>query len=304
MRALSAVDVREVAECRARGEHFWLDVTGTGPAVLNGLDQALGMSADVFRSLTEFGQPPRVASHGNRAVLVFYGARVRDDGDPEPVEVHLLSAPGELVTVHDLPIPALAALHEGPALGSDLAAGQVLARLGDSLVDVLEAIEDEVDELEDAIIERPTDAQLRRLTDLRHALAALRRTTTPQRDLVLREAERLAALPGLSGEALREVQARLVLARDMVDSARELVTGALDLYQSTVSTRLNRTGQRLGVIATLALPLAVLTGFFGQNFGWLVGEIDTLVAFLLLGIGSPLLVIGGLLYALRRGGYL
>lgn len=304
MRALSAANAEEVAACRAKGEPFWLDVEVSGTADLVRVAAKLGVRTEWSDALTEFGQPPDLTTRDDQAFLVMYGARVDEHGNAQPVEVHIVLRPGEVVTVHRHPLPPLAELHARKDLASHLAAGEVLARITDSLIHTVETIDDEVDDLEDAIIDKPADSQLRRLTELRRALVTLRRVTTPQRDLLLGEPDRLEALPGLSAAAMRNLQARLAMARDTVDSARELVTGALDLYQSTVSTRLNLTGQRLAVIATVVLPLAVVTGFFGQNFGWLVNRIDTFAAFALLGVGAPLLIVGGLLYGLRRGGYL
>lgn len=306
MRALSAADAhQEVAGRRAAGEPFWLDLEGDDEiAKLHALGEPLGVPPGVVEALTKFGQSPTLTREGDHAVLVFYGARIDEDGRPQPIEVHILVSPGQLITAHRLPVPALTELRGWEQLDSRHAADRLLARLTDSLLDVLEALDDEVDELEDAVVKDPTDRDLRRLTELRRALIELRRSTTPQRDLFLRELDALAAQAGFSAPALSEVQSRLVMARDLIDSTRELLTGALELYQSTVSTRLSATGDRLALIATVVLPLAVLTGFFGQNFGWLVQRIDTFAAFALLGLVAPLVVAGGLLYYLRRRGYM
>jgi magnesium transporter len=64
---------------------------------------------------------------------------------------------------------------------------------------------------------------------------------------------------------------------------------------STVANRLNVVMERLTVVATIFLPLTVVTGFFGQNFGWMLDRIDSLAAFLVLGIGL-LAVSGALIY--------
>ena len=58
--------------------------------------------------------------------------------------------------------------------------------------------------------------------------------------------------------------------------------------------------ERLTVLSTILLPLIVLTGFFGQNFGWLVRHVGSLGAFLLLGLALPLLCAASLVYYLRR----
>ena len=70
----------------------------------------------------------------------------------------------------------------------------------------------------------------------------------------------------------------MIRVSDLIDSYRDLLTGALDVYLSTVSNRLNAVVERLTLVATIFLPLTFMTGFFGQNFGWLVDHIDTFAA--------------------------
>jgi magnesium transporter len=79
-----------------------------------------------------------------------------------------------------------------------------------------------------------------------------------------------------------------------------MLTGAMDVYLSSVSNRLNVETTRLTVLATIALPLIVISGFFGQNFGFLVRHINSAAAFLGLGIGLPLVSFAILMLYLRR----
>ena len=69
----------------------------------------------------------------------------------------------------------------------------------------------------------------------------------------------------------RNVYDHLIRIGDIVDTYRDLLTGAMDVYLSTVSNRLNAVMKQLAIIATVFMPLTFLTGFFGQNFRWMVG---------------------------------
>jgi len=77
----------------------------------------------------------------------------------------------------------------------------------------------------------------------------------------------------------------------------------MDVYLSTVSNRLNAVMKQLAVIATIFLPLAWLTGFFGQNFGYLVRSIGGWETFVGVGVGTELVALAILLAFFKRRGW-
>ena len=68
----------------------------------------------------------------------------------------------------------------------------------------------------------------------------------------------------------RDVYDHLIRISDLIDSYRDLLTGAMDVYLSTVSNRLNEIMKRLTIVATIFMPLTFIVGFFGMNFTWMV----------------------------------
>jgi magnesium transporter len=141
---------------------------------------------------------------------------------------------------------------------------------------------------------------------MKRRLVALRKVISPQRDLMASIASGLADLPGMSPDAerhFRDVYDHLIRLTDMIDSFRDLLTGASDAYLSTVSNRLNGVMKQLAVIATIFLPLDFVTGFFGQNFPWMVEHIGGLGWFIALGIGSQVATLAVLLLYFRRRGW-
>src|SRR5260370_3870677 len=131
-------------------------------------------------------------------------------------------------------------------------------------------MDDEIDKIESAMLANPTERQLERLFALKRQLVAMRKVVTPQRDLFARSVGQLAELPGLEldeRDYFRDIYDHLIRISDLIDSYRDLLSGATDLYLSTVSNRRNDVMKQLTVIATIFLPLSFITGFFGQNFG-------------------------------------
>jgi magnesium transporter len=172
---------------------------------------------------------------------------------------------------------------------------------------VLESIDDEIDVLEDKIVTRPGDAELQTVFKLKRFLVTIRRIVTPQRDLAARTIDEIVELPGLDPEQrdyFRDIYDHLIRVSDMIDSYRDLLTGVMDVYLSTVSNRMNSVMKQLTVIATIFLPLTFVTGFFGQNFGWLTGHITSFWVFALYGLGGLLVPITIMLVWFKRSGFL
>jgi magnesium transporter len=134
----------------------------------------------------------------------------------------------------------------------------------------------------------------------------VRKVITPQRDLFASLLTNVDELPGMTPEDeryFRDVYDHLIRISDLVDSYRDLLTSAMDVYLSSVSNRLNVVMKQLAVIATIFLPLSFVVGFFGQNFGWMVTHITSPATFLLLGIGSEVAVLLAFLYLFKRRGW-
>jgi magnesium transporter len=117
----------------------------------------------------------------------------------------------------------------------------------------------------------------------------------------------VADVPGMTDEAaryFRDLYDHLIRLADLVDSYRDLLTSVMDTHLSTVSNRLNVVMKQLAIIATVFLPLSWLTGFFGQNFAFLVGHITTTWSFFVVGIGTEVVAVTLLFMLFRRRGWL
>src|SRR5205807_2539213 len=131
----------------------------------------------------------------------------------------------------------------------------VLYRVFDALTDtffpLLAGMDDEIDELEEAVLAGPTDEQLQRLFALKRQLVMMRKVVTPQRDLFARGIDQLAELPGLvldQRDYFRDVYDHLIRISDLIDSYRDLLSGVTVLYLSTVSNRLNEVMKQMSIV--------------------------------------------------------
>ena len=295
MQVLDRLDRERISELRSRDEFFWLDLHSPAEEDVGQLGDVFGFHPVALEDTSHFRQRPKLDEYGDYALLVFYGVGSGENAEPEPVEVHLFLHGSFIITVHRDPCDQLDDLRDRLAEQRKHSETYIVYRILDALTDtffpVLDRMDDEIEELEDAVVARPTDEQRARIFRLRSSLVTLRKLVTPQRDIFARAIDSLNDIPGLeagSRDYFRDVYDHLIRISELVDSYRDLLSGLTDVYLTTVSNRLNETMKRLTVISTIFLPLTFVTGFFGQNFGWMVRHIGSPGAFWGLGVGGCL----------------
>jgi len=178
-----------------------------------------------------------------------------------------------LVTVHDGHSMSIADLREhatrNPKILSD---GPValLHRVVDAMVDryrpEVDKLEDRLDDLEKAIFEDPKPALAKAILDEKRQVARLRRIITPQRDVIARLARRdFVDISTEMSFRFRDIYDHLVRVADDAIMFQDRITGMLDAHLSNVSNRLNEVMKVLTVVATIFMPLTLLTGIWGMN---------------------------------------
>jgi magnesium transporter len=306
------IDEPEIHDHVERDRFFWLDLVDPGRSRLDRLHNLFGFHPLALEDTEHWNQRPKLDNYGDHVFLVFYGAwRHRAEDTDQLREVHLFISGKYVVTIHRDPLPPLDQQRErveGRVLHSEqFLLHRILDALTDSFFPLLSGMDDEIDELEVEILAEPVENQLQRLFSLKRQLVGMRKVISPQRDLFVRSVDQIAGPPGLKldeRDYFRDVYDHLIRISDLIDSYRDLLSGATDLYLSTISNRQNDVMKQLTVIATIFLPLAFITGFFGQNFGFIVRHITAGWAFWALGLGSMLATVAGLLIYFRRHGWL
>jgi magnesium transporter len=296
------------------GKLLWVDLHDTSDDSLALLRDVFGIHPVAIEDVAEFGQRPKVESFGDTVYTVAYGVEGKERN---LAEVHFFYASDFVISVHKDICGTLDQLRAHLAQpGGQLPGGNrptrlillhhLLGALTDSYFPALSAFDDRIDDLQERIFAKPTEDQLQELFQMQRWLVSVRKLITPARDAVASLVSGMIELPGMTADGepyLRDLYDHLIRISDLVDSYRDLLSNAMSAYLSMVSNRLNEVMKQLTIIATVFLPLSFLTGFFGQNFGWLVARLTSLGVFLLLGVGTELLAVFGLLYMFRARGW-
>lgn len=296
-----------------RNEFFWLDVAQPEGSVNPALLDLLGLPPDTHEFLLQFPRRASILRTEQNAWIVLNAAI----GVDAFVEIHAATSTNFLVTTRQHDCPPLDRLLDTwisdtlPRHRPASMVAQAVYRLVDTVVTsyttVLDQVDEAIDDLEAEIIRNPSNDHLQKIFGLQRSVVEMRRVVVPQRDMFGRVAAEIIRLPHedeSSSLLFRVAYDQLVRLTDLLDNYRDLLSGALDMHLSTVSNRLGQVTTQLTIIATIFLPLSFITGFFGQNFDFLIGHIKGPWLFLGLGIGTEVVAIAALYWLFRRRGWI
>ena len=284
-----------VAALRENKRYFWLDVS-VSETSLDDLVKALDLPEEAAQALTSQGEAggPSRGFHADGHRLVFTTSCYVEPSDgpagPQrmaPVEMRVLVSGEYLLTIHEKP-GALTKL-----LAPDIVEGRseqyVVFSVLDGMVGTAFAALNELEVMLDDLMVTATDMRAGRVRmasvqSLISGLARMRRRAGPQRGLFERIGMEIERLPGLEADEERYFDRLASESNRLLDA----IDATGDGLANVIDLRLNEMSYRLTVVATIFLPLTFITGFFGMNFDWMVGEVDTALAFWVLGVGTIL----------------
>jgi magnesium transporter len=293
------------------GQILWIDLTNPTAESLAPIAQAFGLHPLAVEDALKRRQRPKAEDYEGFLFITVHAARQRGAHDVALDEVDIFYGRDYLITVHT---GAAAVVDEArrritqalPDLRGTR--GYLLYVVLDAVVDsyfpVLDAMDAYIERLEDALFKRPQPRTLDRLFAAKRSLLALRRVAGPQRDMVsllmrhdsVLVEERLRAY-------FRDIYDHLLRITEGIDTHRDLLAGAVEIYLSLTSNRLNEVVKVLTIITAVFASLAVITGVYGMNFerayppfGWPYGFVTAL--------GLMAAAVGVMLILFRRLGWL
>ncbi|MFL5914309.1 MAG: magnesium transporter CorA family protein [Gaiellaceae bacterium] len=224
---------------------------------------------------------PTLQGHGDYVFgVLLIAVAVPEDDSVYYQEIDLVITHDTLLTVRKTPAaggPACDVAMVQKTQKSDDSAGLLAYRLLDEIaeryLDLVDALDDEIDELEDRVEAQPAGMTRARISTLRHDLLHIRRTLSPMRDAVRRVIDGTVEVEEGPEVFPREVEVALnaaydkfLRASDGLDLARDLLAGVRDYSQAKIANDQNEVMKRLTVVASLLLLPTFIVGLYGQNF--------------------------------------
>ncbi|MBD2354709.1 magnesium/cobalt transporter CorA [Tolypothrix sp. FACHB-123] len=298
----------------------WVDVQGLGNQdLLQRVGQIFELHPLVLEDIVNVPERPKTEDYGDQLLIIARMVVPRENAFGfHSEQVSLIFGKNYLLTVqeepeHDCFEPVRSRIEKSKGIirksGADYLAYALLDAIIDGFFPVLERYGEQIEELEEEVIIKPTQKTLQKIYKMRRELLQLRRAIWPQRDVMsalMRDSDDL-----IGDEVriyLRDCYDHAVQVIDMVETYRELTSGLMDVYLSAVSNKMNEIMKLLTVVSSIFIPLTFVAGIYGMNFNTEISpynmpELNWKWGYLLCW-GVMLAIAGGLLYFFWRRGWL
>ncbi|MDI6616998.1 MAG: magnesium/cobalt transporter CorA, partial [Syntrophaceae bacterium] len=272
--------VEECLELRDNHTATWINVDGLHCIdVLEKLGQHFGIHHLVLEDILDTDQRPKIEDYGDYLYMVlkmFYYDETGSEIITEQVSIVLGS--NYVISFQERPgdvfDPVRERIRTGKVRIRKLGADYLAYALVDSIVDnyfvVLEKLYDRIESLEEELVVNPSGSTLKTIHSLKNEMLFLRRSVWPLREVVGRM-ERLdtVLIRETTAIYLRDLYDHIIQTIDTLETFREMLSGMIDIYLSSISNRMNEVMKVLTIIATIFIPLSFVAGVYGMNFDYM-----------------------------------
>ena len=271
-------ELEAVTDCRRFREKptvTWVNVDGVHRVdVLQELGECFGLHPLVLEDIANTDQRPKTEDFGDYLFVVLKMLNYAGD-EVGTEQVSLILGPNYVLSFQEREGDVFDAVRERirnakgriRKTGPDYLAYALLDAVVDNYFVILERIGEKVGLLEDELAENPKPETLQNVHELKREMIILRKSVWPLREVVnglIRDDSKLVRES--TGVFLKDVYDHTIQVIDAVETYRDVLSGMLDLYLSTVSNRMNEVMKVLTIIATIFIPLTFVAGIYGMNF--------------------------------------
>jgi magnesium transporter len=255
----------------------WVNVAGIQEVeVLEKLGKCFTVHPLALEDILNTEQRPKIEDYGEDLFIVVKLISYNEKKDEvEAEQISLILRPNALLSFQEKEGDDFAAVKERlragkgrlRKMGADYLAYTLLDIVVDQYFGVLERMGERIEVLEGKLLADPSAATLHKIQNLKKEMLLLRKWTWPLRE-VISSLER-GEFPGIQEGTrvyLRDVYDHAIQVMDSIEIYRDMLSGMLDIYLSSLNNRMNAVMKVLTIIATIFMPLTFLAGVYGMNF--------------------------------------
>jgi len=263
--------------CREHPPVVWISIEGLHEAeTITGLGEGFELHPLVLEDVLSANQRPKMDDLEDYLFIVLRMPYLdKNSGVVEHQQISLVLGATFVLSFQEADEDVFAPIRERirsakgriRRLGADYLAYALIDTVVDSYFVVLEGLEDRLDLLEEELVANARPETLHMIHDLKREMIFLLKSVWPMREVVGRLTRGESSLVRDSTEVyFRDVYDHAFQVMDTVETFREMLSGMLEMYLSSISNRMNEIMKVLTIIATLFIPLTFITGVYGMNF--------------------------------------
>jgi len=274
------ISLGELSELRKIPTSTWVNVTGLHEVeTLQELARLYEIDLLVMEDILNTDQRPKVEIHDAYLFLVLKTINYDKDHESISIEqVSMILGDKFLLTFQERENPVFYPIRDrmkdpGSRLrrnGADFIMYALLDVIIDHYFLVMEKQGEKVQQLEDIVIVKPEQSIMIAIQKMKREMIVLRRAVWPLREVLhnlLREDISLIHKPTIP--FLRDIYDHVIQILDTIETHRDITSGILEIYLSSISNRMNEIMKILTLIATIFIPLTFIAGIYGMNFEWM-----------------------------------
>ena len=287
---------------------LWVDITQPEDTDIDLMTNVFDLHPLTIEDCIMPNARPKVEKFDNYLFLNTFALEAHLDEEEEikTVELDFCLGKNFLLTVHADSMNSVTAIQgkvekESPLMdkGADFLLCTVIDTMVDNYFPIINMFDDRVDDISDELFQNPNQETLNKIYNLKNEIMLLRRTVGPQTDtvnMIIRGS--FSFIDESNVTYFRNVYDNLVRLGDTVGNSRDIITSALETYNSVVSNRLNETMKTLTVIATIVMPLTLIASVYGMNFKYMP-ELNSKFGYPIV-MGLMVALSAGMLYYFKR----
>jgi len=287
----------------------WINIDGLHRVdLIEKLGEHFGLHPLVLEDIAHTGQRPKMEDYEGTLFILMKMFRYNDDRDEIGDEqISILLGPNWVISLQERPGDVFDPLRERirydkgriRKMGADYLAYSIIDAIVDNYFIILEKLGDRVEALDEKLVVNPSPDALKEIHALKRELLFLRKSVWPLREVIsaLQRGES-SLFEARTLIYLRDVYDHTIQVIDTVETLRDMISGMLDIYLSSVSNRMNEVMKVLTIIATIFIPLTFVAGIYGMNFTYMPELKWSFGYFCALGIMG--IVAGAMLIYFRR----
>ncbi len=255
----------------------WINIDGLHEVeVIEKLGKAFGLHPLILEDVLSTGQRPKFEDYENCVFVVLRMLSYSDEHEGvESEQVSFVLGSSFVVSFQERAGDVFESVRDRirngkgriRKMGADYLVYSLVDAIVDSYFGILERVGERIEALEDELVSDPNERTLQQIYALKREMISLRRSIWPLRELVNGIQRSDSVLVGESTNVyLRDVYDHTIQIIDTIESYRDIVSGMLDTYLSSISNRMNAVMKVLTIIATIFIPLTFVAGIYGMNF--------------------------------------